>query len=70
MLSTRSYKGSYPIERVIEELETGKGVQFDPKVCQAAIHWIQNNPEQLVITTSPEQDQPAKPIPVAVAAGK
>lgn len=64
MLATRSYKASYSIERVITELKTGSGAQFDPNVARAAIEWLKQNPEHILATTeraaqSGRQGEPA-----------
>jgi len=40
MLSARSYKAPYPIERVSAELRQGSGTQFDPDVVAAALTWL------------------------------
>jgi putative nucleotidyltransferase with HDIG domain len=48
MLATRSYKTSYPIERVIGELKAGSGTQFDPAVCVAAVEWLEANAKNVL----------------------
>lgn len=42
MNSRRSYRNALPKEQIVEELETGKGKQFDPEIAQIAIEMIQN----------------------------
>lgn len=37
MMSPRSYKQSYSVERTISELRRGSGTQFDPDIAEAAI---------------------------------
>jgi diguanylate cyclase (GGDEF)-like protein len=48
MLSVRSYKGSYPLAFAISELRRCSGGQFDPKLAERAIEWIESHPEQIV----------------------
>jgi putative nucleotidyltransferase with HDIG domain len=43
MLSPRTYKAAYCIERTVDEIKKGSGTQFDPQVSAAAIHWISQN---------------------------
>ncbi len=40
MLSPRSYKNAYPLERVTDELRLGAGKQFDPNVAEVALRWL------------------------------
>jgi len=48
MFSVRSYKESFDLERVIEELRQESGRQFDPTVANAAVAWLERNPDQVV----------------------
>jgi len=48
MISPRSYKRGYSIEKVISELEQGSGIQFDPSVAAAATRWLRHHPSQVV----------------------
>lgn len=48
MLATRSYKDSYPVERVAAELSSGLGVQFDPEICRTALKWLEEDPDQVL----------------------
>ncbi|MBN1342638.1 MAG: diguanylate cyclase [Phycisphaerae bacterium] len=50
MLAERSYKGSYTLERVIEELQAGAGSQFDPQIVRAAVRWLQEDASQVLVT--------------------
>jgi len=43
MLSARSYKAAYDVERVGQELRTGAGRQFDPAVTTVALRWLKDN---------------------------
>ncbi len=57
MLARRSYKDSYSVARVIDELERGRETQFDPRVVDAALKWLDAKPEALVLS-SDDQDHP------------
>jgi putative nucleotidyltransferase with HDIG domain len=48
MLSPRSYKNSYSVERVCSELIHGRGVQFDPVVADIAIAWLKHSPDEAI----------------------
>ena len=48
MFSVRSYKQSFGLERVIGELRQESARQFDPIVAEAAIAWLERNPDQIV----------------------
>ena len=48
MFSVRSYKQSFGVERVIAELRQESARQFDPIVAEAAIAWLERNPDQIV----------------------
>jgi len=45
MLSPRSYKSAYSIERVIQEIQAAKGKQFDPHVADVTLAWLQQAPQ-------------------------
>jgi putative nucleotidyltransferase with HDIG domain len=45
MLSPRSYKKSYTLEKIRTELMTNSGTQFDPVVAQVAIKWLDETPK-------------------------
>ena len=47
MLSARSYKASYSMERVRRELIAGAGSQFDPNVVDATLRWLDQLPQGL-----------------------
>ncbi|MBX3396631.1 MAG: HD domain-containing protein [Phycisphaerae bacterium] len=47
MMSPRSYKQSYSVERVISELRRGSGTQFDPHIAEAAIACLRTTPRPL-----------------------
>jgi response regulator RpfG family c-di-GMP phosphodiesterase len=49
MFSRRSYRHRYPLERVVEELETGAGTQFDPRIAKTAVDWLTGN-QDLILT--------------------
>ena len=46
MFSARSYKPAYDMQRVRSELVTGAGRQFDPKVTEAALSWLDDRPRE------------------------
>lgn len=48
MLSVRSYKGSYALDRAVAELRRCAGTQFDPQLTGRVIEWIQSHPDQIV----------------------
>ena len=43
MATKRCYKEAYSKERMLEEFEKGKGVQFDPKIAEVTIELIKND---------------------------
>ena len=47
MLSRRSYKEPYPIDRAIHELRTGANHQFDPVVASTAVDWLEHSPPDM-----------------------
>lgn len=47
MASTRSYKRAYNVDRIISELRSGRGTQFDPAVADIAMKWLRERPEQV-----------------------
>ncbi|MFH1418425.1 MAG: HD-GYP domain-containing protein [Planctomycetota bacterium] len=47
MLSQRSYRTSFPVERVISELRRGRGTQFDPIITHVAVGWLQKRPAEI-----------------------
>jgi diguanylate cyclase (GGDEF)-like protein/putative nucleotidyltransferase with HDIG domain len=67
MFSHRAYKEGYTKERVIAELTGGAGTQFDPKVVQAGIAWIQANPHEIVYPAMRTKVQVPVPAPAGVA---
>jgi diguanylate cyclase (GGDEF)-like protein len=48
MLMRRVYKEPFPISRVLEELQKGRGTQFDPALADVAGKWIQDNPDKII----------------------
>ena len=46
MFARRSYKGGYSIQRVRQELVKCSGSQFDPRVADTAIQWLDSQPER------------------------
>ena len=50
MLARRSYKDSYDLDQVIAELQAGSGKQFDPRVVQVAVTWLQSRPVRILET--------------------
>ena len=66
MFSRRAYKDGYTRERVIEELEKGKGTQFDPEVAEAAMAWLLSNPDEIVYPAMRTKIQIPLPAPAGV----
>ncbi len=50
MMSPRCYKRGFGLSRVIAELRSGRGIQFDPVVAEAAIAWLEDEPQCVVRT--------------------
>lgn len=50
MLSLRSYKKPHTLEEALEELRSKAGTQFDPEVVQAALAWLDEQPEDIQMT--------------------
>ena len=48
MFSMRSYKGGYSIDKVREELEAGRGTQFDPEVVDVTLAWLSECPDEII----------------------
>ena len=51
MLMQRTYKESYSVQRMLDELRRCAGSQFDPTLARLAIQWCQQNPEKLILPT-------------------
>jgi putative two-component system response regulator len=49
MLMERTYKKSYPVEKMLAELTRCAGTQFDPKIATAATAWCQSHREALFL---------------------
>jgi len=49
MLMDRSYKRSYPVQKMLDELIRCAGTQFDPGIARAAVQWCRANPEKLIL---------------------
>jgi response regulator RpfG family c-di-GMP phosphodiesterase len=49
MLMQRSYKGAYPVEKMLDELMRCAGTQFDPRIAAAAVSWCRHNADKLVL---------------------
>ena len=47
MTSRRSYRNSMPLDVVTEEIEKCKGTQFDPKIADAFLDILKNEPEKI-----------------------
>jgi putative two-component system response regulator len=57
MFSMRSYKDSYPIDKVCEELEAGRATQFDPEVVDATLEWLRECPDEIIFPEpTPEEE--------------
>jgi len=44
MFSPRSYKSAFDVHRVRHELREGAGKQFDPRIAEAAVRWLDEEP--------------------------
>ncbi len=49
MLMQRSYRASYPVEKMLDELIRCAGTQYDPKIAAAAVQWCRMNPDRLIL---------------------
>ena len=47
MSSRRTYRDSLPLEQVKQELEEGKGTQFDPKIAEVFLEILENDYEKI-----------------------
>ena len=59
MLMERSYKKSYPVEKMLYELGRCKGTQFDPMIAEVAIEWCRRNSDKLFTPARPIMSGPA-----------
>ena len=48
MLMNRTYKSGFTVEKMLDELVRGMGIQYDPLLARAAVRWCQENPDQLI----------------------
>ncbi len=53
MLMSRSYKKSYPVEKMLDELRRCAGTQFDPQIAATAVEWCNTNPDKLILSAQP-----------------
>ena len=53
MLSPRTYKPAFSTDRVLDELRKGAGSQFDPRVTEKALQWLEHKPAHTVSLTLP-----------------
>ncbi len=53
MLSPRSYKSAYSIERVVEEIKAARGTQFDPQVADVTLAWLEKEPQAFQASAVP-----------------
>lgn len=49
MLMERTYKTSYPVEHMLDELTRASGSQFDPSIARQAILWCRTTPDKLIV---------------------
>jgi putative nucleotidyltransferase with HDIG domain len=49
MLMQRTYKGPYPVAKMLAELERCSARQFDPQIADAAANWCRQNPDSLIL---------------------
>jgi len=50
MMSPRCYKRGFGSSKVIAELRSGSGIQFDPAVVDVAVAWLEEKPQCVVST--------------------
>jgi HD-GYP domain-containing protein (c-di-GMP phosphodiesterase class II) len=50
MRSPRCYKRGFGLSKVIAELRSGSGIQFDPTVVDVAVAWLEDKPRCVVST--------------------
>ena len=53
MLMERTYKKSYPVEKMLAELTRCAGTQFDPKIAAVALSWCQSHLGELFLPGKP-----------------
>ncbi|MCK4277502.1 MAG: response regulator [Phycisphaerae bacterium] len=53
MLMHRSYKKSYPVDKMLDELVRCAGTQFDPRLAATAVRWCEMCPEELILPGQP-----------------
>lgn len=53
MLMKRTYKDTYSVEKMLNELTRCAAAQFDPEIIPTAIQWCRDNPDQLITTDKP-----------------
>lgn len=58
MLSERSYKPGYSLDRVIGELRRGADRQFDPQLIEAVLEWLALHPDQIIYPEEREKILP------------
>jgi diguanylate cyclase (GGDEF)-like protein/putative nucleotidyltransferase with HDIG domain len=62
MLSDRAYRQRLPIEEARRQLDQGAGTQFDPRVVEAALQWLDEEGAELYeVTDRPRQAPAASP---------
>ena len=52
MLMARTYKKAYGLERMLDELRSGAGTQFDPYLAAVAVQWCHDYPDRLILSSS------------------
>ena len=57
MLMARSYKDSYPVEKMLDELRRCAGAQFDPQIAAAAVDWCDAHPDELILPAQPVESR-------------
>jgi len=53
MLMDRTYKTAYPVEKMLAELQSCAGTQFDPEIAAAALSWCHKNMDRLILPNRP-----------------
>jgi HD-GYP domain-containing protein (c-di-GMP phosphodiesterase class II) len=66
MTSNRAYRQAMSVERAVEELESGRGTQFEARVVDAFTSLLRDQPELATVHTDYTQDVDA-PVEAGVA---
>jgi len=53
MLSPRSYKSAFSVERVVKEIKAARGKQFDPHIADVTLSWLEKDPKAFQANDTP-----------------